>query len=176
MGRKKREAQFKASSLEKLDYDPRFFNISAGGFGNVDYDWRTVADSYLKLGTAAALLFGLASYIPAPAEPILPIDLPTSISSKDSQTFVPDEKSTIYQVYQENAPERVDRIDKIADNAFFKRFDLLAPFRKKKRPSNRPVRPGKPPQILKPVQNTKKRQTETTASKGGVFSKVKVKI
>ena len=46
------------------------------------------------------------------------------------------ETSPVYQVYQEDAPSRVDRIDiagtmdKIADNKFFKRFDLLAPFRR----------------------------------------------
>ena len=53
----------------------------------------------------------------------------------------------------------IDNLGKIADNAFFKRFDLLAPFRsRRKQPKRRPNRPGQRPEILKPVQNTKKRQ------------------
>ena len=52
----------------------------------------------------------------------------------------------------------IDNLGKIADNAFFKRFDLLAPFRRRKQPKRRPNRPGQRPEILQPVQNTKKRQ------------------
>ena len=47
-------------------------------------------------------------------------------------------------------------LEKLADNKLFKRFDLLAPFRRRKQPKRRPNRPGKRPQILKPVENTKK--------------------
>ena len=156
-----------------------YFFFPGTGFGTLDYDWRSVSDTYVKLGTAAALLFGLAAYIPAPAEPLIPIDLSAvALSNKNSQEPIEniDEKSSIYQVYQENAPNRVDRIDKLADNTLFKRFDLLAPFRRK-RPSKRPnpfnKRPGKPPQLLKPVTNTnKKRQTaKKTATKPVVSQK-----
>ena len=72
------------------------------------------------------------------------------------------EPSSVYQVYQEDAPSRIDRIDvmgnleKLADNKLFKRIDLFAPFRRRKQPKRRPNRPGKRPQILKPVENTKK--------------------
>ena len=72
------------------------------------------------------------------------------------------EPTSVYQVYQEDAPSRIDRIDmmgnleKLADNKLFKRFDLLAPFRRRKQPKRRPNRPGKRPQVLKPVANTKK--------------------
>ena len=53
----------------------------------------------------------------------------------------------------------IGNLEKLADNKLFKRFDLLAPFRRRKQPpKRRPNRPGKRPEILKPVQNTKKRQ------------------
>ena len=47
-------------------------------------------------------------------------------------------------------------LEKLADNKLFKRIDLFAPFRRRKQPKRRPNRPGKRPQILKPVENTKK--------------------
>merc|ERR1719215_1606889 len=119
--RKKREAEAKLEpptlSRQDAETGSRIFNISGTGFGTLDYDWRSVSDTYVKLGTAAALLFGLAAYIPAPAEPLIPIDLSAvALSNKNSQEPIEniDEKSTIYQVYQENAPNRVDRIDKLA--------------------------------------------------------------
>lgn len=197
--RKKREAEpeaeiipeelSKTTILKADDYGGRFFNISGTGLGTVSYDWTSVADNYLKLGAATALLFGLAGMIPSPEEPVLPITLRSSSSSKvsksetDEEDFfgpydIGDETRPVYQVYQEDAPSRtggqVDRIDmagildKIPDNAFLKRFDLLAPFRRNKKPKRRPNRPNRPnrpgkgpnPAILKPVQNTKKRNIQ----------------
>ena len=64
----------------------RFFNISTTGLGTVSYDWTSVADQYLKLGAATALLFGLAGMIPSPEEPVLPITLQSTSSSKVSKS------------------------------------------------------------------------------------------
>ena len=79
--RKKREAEAEAVPKAETipddldDYRGRFFNISSTGLGTVNYDWTSVADQYLKLGAATALLFGLAGMIPSPAEPVLPVTL-----------------------------------------------------------------------------------------------------
>jgi len=193
--RKKREAEAEAETmpdefayLKSDEYGGRFFNTT--GLGTVTYDWTSVADQYLKLGAAGVLLAGLAAMIPSPDEPVIPITLQSASSSKVSKSEKDEqiarqgdflgnydigaEPSPVHQVYQEDAPARVDRIDridridlpsldKIADNKFFKRFDLLAPFRRNKKPKRRPSRPERPakrpnPAILKPVQNTKKRQ------------------
>ena len=45
-----------------------------------------MADQYLKLGAATALLFGLAGMIPSPEEPVLPITLQSTSSSKVSKS------------------------------------------------------------------------------------------
>lgn len=162
--RKKREAENNPLDLEdewqKMDPESRFLFVNSSvGYGNVNYDWTSVADQYIKFGAATALLFGLASYLPAPAEPILPVNL-ASLSSKKSTVESADptlaEKS-IYQVYQEDAPSR------LSDKKFMKRFDLLAAFRPKQKARPRPAkRPGQAPAaILKPVTNTNnKRQVE----------------
>jgi len=186
--RKKREAE--AEALPEAETVPdeyrhtlvneaKIFNFTTTGLGSVtNYDWTSVADQYLKMGAATALLFGLAGMIPAPEEPVLPFNLQTASQSskvskneKEIEDFkVEDfigpydigEPSSVYQVYQEDAPSRIDRIDvmgnleKLADNKLFKRIDLFAPFRRRKQPKRRPNRPGKRPQILKPVVNTKK--------------------
>lgn len=129
--KKKREAEENplAAKLTELDPEMRIFNISGTGYGTVNYDWTSVVDQYLKMGAATALLFGLASYLPAPSEPILPVTL--SSLSKNSETEGDLVEKSIYQVYQEDAPDRVDRLDKIPDSTFMKRFDLLAAFRPK---------------------------------------------
>lgn len=157
--RKKREAENNPLDDEWQSVDPeaRFIYVNgSSGYGSVNYDWSSVADQYIKFGAATALLFGLASYLPAPAEPILPVNL-ASLSSKKSNVENEEpslaEKS-IYQVYQEDAPQR------LSDKKFMKRFDLLAAFRPKQKARPRPAkRPGQAPSvILKPVTNTKKRQ------------------
>ena len=50
-----------------------------------------MADNYLKLGAATALLFGLAGMIPSPEEPVLPITLQSSSSSKVSKSETDEE-------------------------------------------------------------------------------------
>ena len=137
--------------------------FNSTGFGTVTYDWQSVLNDYVRFGAATALLVYLTGIVPAPEEPIMPIELPELSAARKVSQVVDEIPSRAYQVYQEDAPaRRRHKNTKLADNVLLKRVDSIAPridlfsmFRRRKRPNRQ--RPGIPPKgILKPVVNTKR--------------------
>lgn len=147
LGRKKRNAEYNPNDKEEIglkDIDETVRQARIFNFTTVSYDSADLTRQYLRYGVAGGLLLALAAYLPAPEEPLLPIDLPKISSKIDNVETV---EQSVKQTYQED----YNPWDKIISkrNGL---LDRLLPFRRKKPKPHPPreVRPKRKPDLKIP--------------------------
>jgi len=149
LGRKKRNSEKNLKDKEEIELKEieetvrkaRLFN-----FTTVSYNSADLTQQYLRYGVAGGLLLALAAYLPAPEEPLLPIDLPKISSKIDNVETV---EESVKQNYQENYNPWEDKVISKRQGL----LDRLLPFRRK-RPPPREVRPKRIPEAKIPRPGT----------------------